>query len=69
MSKNSQNQQSNIGAVNRSAYEIELYEKVKDVYDDAQKLIDGWNRLKDLQYSSEHRALFGAMESFVRHCG
>lgn len=69
MSENSQKPQSNIGAVNRSAYEIELYEKVKDVYEDAQKLIDEWNKLKDLQYSSEHRALFGAMESFVKHCG
>jgi hypothetical protein len=64
-----QKPQSNIAAVNRSAYEIELYERVKDVYDDAQKLINGWNRLKDLQYSSEHQALFDAMKSFVKHCG
>lgn len=62
-------EQCTIPDVRRSAYEKGLHSKIREINNDTQLLLERWDELKDLEFSSEHRGLFNAMKEFIEvHC-
>ena len=49
----------------RSPYEKGLISKIKEIADDAQRLIEQYEDIKTLSYSSKHKFLFEQMKAFI----
>lgn len=49
----------------RSPYEKGLLSKIKEIADDAQRLIEQYEEIKTLSYSYEHKYLFEQMKAFI----
>ena len=48
-----------------NSYGKGLYYAIKEIADDAERIIEEYEKIKELSYSQQHKILFEKMERFV----